>query len=66
VSSTTPRLAGPLDFGEAASLRSPELKLNFWQILGVVLLIAGVVWWVYEYNHPKPASVTVPIATQPK
>jgi hypothetical protein len=42
------------------------MKLNFWQILGVILLIAGAAWWVYDKTHATPASKTVPIATQPK
>jgi hypothetical protein len=42
------------------------MKLNFWQILGVILLIAGAVWWFYDKTHPKPATNTVPVATQPK
>jgi hypothetical protein len=43
-----------------------DMKLNFWQIMGVVLLIAGGAWWIYDKNHPKPAPITAPAATQPK
>jgi len=39
------------------------MKLNFWQILGVVLLIAGAAWWFYEKRNPSPDAKTVPAAT---
>jgi hypothetical protein len=51
-------LQSPPEFGTvvgAASPReSPHLrgvlhmnKLNFWQILGLALLVGGAVWWIY-------------------
>lgn len=39
---------------------SREMKLNFWQILGIVLLIAGLAWYVYNKNHGIPNSTHVP------
>ena len=47
------------------------MKLNFWQILGVILLIAGGAWWFYQHNHPKevpviPKPATTAVTTQPK
>jgi drug/metabolite transporter (DMT)-like permease len=39
------------------------MKLNFWQILGIVLLIAGVAWYVYNKNHGIPNSTNVPATT---
>ena len=36
------------------------MKLNFWQILGIVLLIAGLAWYVYNKSHGIPNSTTVP------
>ena len=41
-------------------------KLNFWQWLGVVLLIIGIVWWVMrEKNEAKAPAKPNPAATQP-
>ena len=45
-------------------------KLNFWQWLGVVLLIIGIVWYILrpdpdkDKNKPKPAQ-PAPTPTQP-
>jgi hypothetical protein len=37
------------------------MKLNFWQWLGLVLLVIGVSWWIYgNYIRPRP---TVPEST---
>jgi hypothetical protein len=33
------------------------MKLNFWQWLGVILLIVGAAWWYYDNkikNKPQP------------
>ena len=55
-------------------------KLNFWQWLGVVLLIIGIVWWIVREDpekdkkkpNPNPAAPApafsqpaTPPATQP-
>jgi hypothetical protein len=47
-------------------------KLNFWQWLGVVLLIIGIVWWIVrddpekEKNKPRPnPAAPVPAFSQP-
>jgi hypothetical protein len=42
---------------------SREMKLNFWQILGIVLLIAGLAWYIYNKNHGIPNSTHVPTTT---
>jgi hypothetical protein len=42
------------------------MKLNFWQWLGLILLIGGVGFWLYErsgtsagpQNPPAPAGLT--------
>jgi hypothetical protein len=39
------------------------MKFNFWQILGIVLLIAGLAWYVYNKNHGIPNSTHVPTTT---
>ncbi len=26
---------------------------NLWQVLGLLLIIGGVVWWTWDYIHPK-------------
>ena len=39
------------------------MKLNFWQILGIVLLIAGLAWYIYNKNHGIPNSTNVPTTT---
>jgi len=43
------------------------MKLNFWQILGIALLVIGGAWWLYQKNQPAPAPVTptTPAATTP-
>jgi hypothetical protein len=41
-------------------------KLNFWQWLGVVLLIVGIVWWIRrEKDEAKVPAKPNPAATQP-
>ena len=45
------------------------MKLNFWQWLGVALLIVGGIWmFARDSNKPKPNpnNSNVPTATQPK
>ena len=46
------------------------MKLNFWQILGIILLIAGLCWWIYNKNHATPTTTgpvpSTPAATQPR
>ena len=32
------------------------MKLNFWQWLGVILLLIGVAFWIYEKTRPTPTS----------
>jgi hypothetical protein len=37
------------------------MKLNFWQWLGLILLLLGVAFWLYERRAPsssKPGSNT--------
>ncbi|MEM6315132.1 MAG: hypothetical protein AAF743_13650 [Planctomycetota bacterium] len=40
------------------------MKLNFWQVLGILLLVIGAAWWVYtnfiaaeEIEEEVPAEV---------
>jgi hypothetical protein len=40
------------------------MKLNFWQWLGVILLILGAAMWLYEHSSP-PATNSPPAATTP-
>ena len=39
------------------------MKLNFWKILGIVLLIAGLAWYVYNKNHGIPNASDHPTTT---
>ena len=45
------------------------MKLNFWQWLGVVLLVIGVALWIYQKTRPTslppPTNLNPPTATQP-
>ena len=38
------------------------MKLNFWQWIGVVLLLLCVGLWIYEQNKPKDSGTP---STQP-
>jgi hypothetical protein len=46
------------------------MKLNFWQWVGVILLVAGAGWLIFRENKPKPVvppnNTNVPAATQPR
>jgi hypothetical protein len=43
------------------------MKLNFWQWLGLVLLVGAGAWWIYERtaDTEQPPTESVPVATQP-
>ena len=41
------------------------MKLNFWQIIGVVLLIVGLSWVIYEQVKPKAPAPPAAPATAP-
>lgn len=41
------------------------MKLNFWQWLGVILLIIGAVWWISERPKPATPPATAPITQSP-
>lgn len=45
-----------------------QMKLNFWQWLGVLLLVAGLLLWWYERNqeaeNPVPPGEVPPPTTQ--
>lgn len=32
------------------------MKLNFWQWVGVILLVAGAGWLIFRENKPKPVA----------
>jgi type VI protein secretion system component VasK len=36
------------------------MKLNFWQWIGVALLVVGVAVWIYEHNKHAGTSATQP------
>lgn len=36
------------------------MKLNFWQWIGLLLLIAGVALWLYERNLEKESNLAPP------
>ena len=38
------------------------MKFNFWQILGAILLIAGVAFLIYEKTGVRPATPVEPVA----
>ena len=42
------------------------MKLNFWQWIGVVLLVVGIVWW-WSGAHKTATQIVPPgnAATQP-
>lgn len=43
------------------------MKLNFWQWLALVLLVIGLVLWMYERSHTPsaaPPNQSSPAATQ--
>lgn len=46
------------------------MKLNTWQILGLVLILAGVFYAIYQRSRPATTEPTLPsltptISTQP-
>ena len=42
------------------------MKPNFWQIVGVVLMVIGVIGMIWWHSRPDPANEsTSPTTTQP-
>jgi drug/metabolite transporter (DMT)-like permease len=41
------------------------MKLNFWQWLGVALLILGAALWLYERSGSSPATPSPPTSQTP-
>ena len=41
------------------------MRLNFWQWLGVILLVLAGGFWIYEKGRPGTAETHTPPATQP-
>jgi hypothetical protein len=41
------------------------MKLNFWQWLGVILLVIGVAWWIYERRQPANTPAAAPTTLSP-
>ena len=37
------------------------MKLNFWQWLGIILLLIGAAWWLFDWSHPKTAAHPNPV-----
>jgi hypothetical protein len=42
------------------------MKLNFWQILGTVLIVAAILYSVYRRAETTPQPSTVPPAMTPE
>jgi hypothetical protein len=40
------------------------MKLNFWQWIGVALLVLCVALWIYEKNKPSPTPNSQPTTGQ--
>jgi hypothetical protein len=43
--------------------REPLMKLNFWQLIGVALLVGGAALLIYREMNKTPAPVNNPAAT---
>jgi hypothetical protein len=41
------------------------MKLNFWQWIGLVLLLIGVALWIYKKTRPADAKVEVQTLLSP-
>jgi hypothetical protein len=41
------------------------MKVNFWQLLGVVLVLAGAAFWIYEKMQKDKAPDNKTPSTQP-
>ena len=41
------------------------MKLNFWQWLGVILLIVGAALWIYERRKPAAGTPATPTTQLP-
>ena len=41
------------------------MKINFWQVLGVVLLLLGLAGIIYREYVATPAPAPTPASTQP-
>ena len=37
------------------------MKLNFWQWLGLILLVIGLAWWTYDKTRPAKTTDTAPV-----
>jgi hypothetical protein len=42
------------------------MKLNFWQWLGIILVIVGGAFWIYEKNTATDPVKSPPPTTQPQ
>jgi hypothetical protein len=52
-----------LDF-RPPSIHNRDMKLNFWQWLGIVLLLVGLILMAYKRSNTVPAP-TVPVPAGP-
>jgi len=52
----------------SADANENPMKLNFWQWLGILLVVVGLIWFIYskrERTTPQPAPADLPAATAP-
>jgi hypothetical protein len=42
------------------------MKLNFWQLVGVGLLVVGAAWWIYNKQATPAPSPSGPTTVQVK
>ena len=41
------------------------VKVNFWQLLGIVLMVVGLIWVIYRYaTTPTPVDVPATLESQ--
>ena len=41
------------------------MKLNFWQWLGLILLVIGLAWWLYDKSRPAATDTGTAPVVQP-
>lgn len=41
------------------------MKLNFWQILGLIIILVGIAYMIYSRTGVRPATPIEPVAPPP-